>query len=70
MATHSSILACKIPWTEEPVRLHGVHKELDATEQLSPSISEMIPYQHTKAVMDRPEDVPSMIPGSWYHAHV
>ena len=27
MATHSSILACKIPWTEEPGRLvHGVAK--------------------------------------------
>ena len=25
MATHSSILAWKIPWTEEPGRLHTVH---------------------------------------------
>ena len=25
MATHSSILACRIPWTEEPGRLHTVH---------------------------------------------
>ena len=24
MATHSSILAWRIPWTEEPGRLHGV----------------------------------------------
>ena len=24
MATHSSILAWRIPWTEEPVRLHTV----------------------------------------------
>ena len=24
MATHSSILAWKIPWTEEPDRVHGV----------------------------------------------
>ena len=23
MATHSSILACRIPWTEEPGRLHS-----------------------------------------------
>ena len=32
---HSSTLACKIPWTEEPGRrsLWG-HKELDMTEQL------------------------------------
>ena len=31
-ATHSSILAWRIPWT---VIAHGVTKELDATEQLS-----------------------------------
>ena len=35
MATHSSILAWKIPWTEEPGRLHSwVCKESDTTEQL------------------------------------
>ena len=26
MATHSNILAWKIPWTEEPGRLYGVAK--------------------------------------------
>ena len=33
MATHSSILAWKIPWTEEPGRLQsiGLQKELDTT---------------------------------------
>ena len=39
MATHSSIFAWEIPWTEEPARLpldksytaHGVAKELDTT---------------------------------------
>ena len=36
MATHSSILAREIPWTEEAGGLHSVsHKELDMTEQLS-----------------------------------
>ena len=31
-ATHSSILAWKIPWTEEPGRLQSIgHKELDTT---------------------------------------
>ena len=30
MATHSSILAWKIPWTEEPGG--ALHKELDTTE--------------------------------------
>ena len=34
MATHSSILARKIPWTEEPLCPCG-HKESDTTEQLS-----------------------------------
>ena len=36
MATHSSILAWRIPWTEEPGGLQFVgYKELDKTEQLS-----------------------------------
>ena len=34
IATHSSILAGKIPWTEEPGRLQSVgRKELDTTER-------------------------------------
>ena len=34
MATHASILTWRIPWTEEPHRLHSPwgHKELDMTE--------------------------------------
>ena len=38
MATHSSILAWKIPWTEEPGGLcivHGVTKELDIIDHAS-----------------------------------
>ena len=37
MATHSSILAWRIPWTEESGRLYSSwdHKELDTTEQLT-----------------------------------
>ena len=31
IATHASILACRIPRTEEPGRLQG-HKEIDMTE--------------------------------------
>ena len=27
MATHSRILAWRIPWTEEPGRLHAVHED-------------------------------------------
>ena len=34
-ATHSSILAWRIPWTEEPGGLQSMgHKESDTTEQL------------------------------------
>ena len=34
MATHSSILAWRIPWTEEPGVLQSMgHKESDRTEQ-------------------------------------
>ena len=33
IATHSSILAWRIPWTEEPGRLQSMgHKESDTTE--------------------------------------
>ena len=35
LATHSSILAWRIPWTEEPGGLQSKgHKESDTTEQL------------------------------------
>ena len=34
MATYSSILAQRIPWTEEPGRLSWDHEESDTTEQL------------------------------------
>ena len=35
MATHSSILAWGIPWTEEPGGLHSTDRnELDATERV------------------------------------
>ena len=40
MATHSSILAWRIPWTEEPGRLQvWGHKEVDTTKQLTLSLS-------------------------------
>ena len=36
MATNSSILAWRIPWTEEPGGLQSMgHKQLDKTEQLT-----------------------------------
>jgi len=36
MATHSSVLAWRIPWTDEPGGLHS-HKEWDMTERLTVS---------------------------------
>ena len=42
MATHSSILAWKIPWTGEPDRLQSMGlQRLDRTEQLTLSLSEL-----------------------------
>ena len=40
MATRSSILAWRIPWTEEPGRLHSPwgYKETDTTEHLTLSL--------------------------------
>ena len=35
MAPHSSSLAWKIPWTEEPGRLHAVHEVAKSQTQLS-----------------------------------
>ena len=33
MTTHSSVLAWRIPWTEEPARMRSrTHKQLDMTE--------------------------------------
>ena len=43
MATHSSILAWEIPWTEEPGRLQSMgFKELHMTERISTTISYLI----------------------------
>ena len=45
MALHSSILAWRISWTEEPGGLQSVgHKELDTTEQLTHTHA----YTHTR----------------------
>ena len=35
MATHSSILAWRIPWTEEPGKLHTVHRVKKSQARLS-----------------------------------
>ena len=45
MATHSNILAWKIPWTEELGGLHSTgRKELDMTEQLHFSLYTYIEF--------------------------
>ena len=44
MATHSSILAWRIPWTEEPVGLQSMgSKESDTTERLTHTHTPLLP---------------------------
>ena len=40
MATHSSILAWRIPWTEEPGGFQSIGWQRDTTERLSQSLEE------------------------------
>ena len=45
MATHSSILAWRIPWTEKPGGLQSTgYKESDTTERLTLSLRYTLPY--------------------------
>ena len=50
MATHSSILAWRIPWTEEPSRLQSMgSQELNTTERLSINTfhgMDLLPFIH------------------------
>ena len=40
MTTHSSILAWRIPWTDEPGRLHSWdHKEVESETEMSKQLS-------------------------------
>ena len=51
MATHSSILAWRIPWTEEPGGLHSVGpKESDTTEGLTEGSSSFLPKSPKRVV--------------------
>ena len=47
MATYSSILAWRIPWTEEPGRLHTVHVVAKSQIQLSDSHTHIHTHTHT-----------------------
>ena len=42
MATHSSILALEIPWTEEPGRLQSMGSQSDMTWQLNQAHVKML----------------------------
>ena len=54
MATHSSILAWKIPWTEEPRGLQSMGcNELDLTEQLSTCEERQVCVQVTSVQLSR-----------------
>ena len=45
MATHSSILACRIPWTEKPGGLQSMgYRESDTTERLTLLLRYTLPY--------------------------
>ena len=44
MATHSSVLVWRIPWTEEPT-VHGVTKSLTRLEQLSMHARRMVRHK-------------------------
>ena len=54
MATHSSILAWRIPWTEEPgwagATVHGVAKELDTTEVTQHARRELLIQEFSLAI--------------------
>ena len=53
MATPSSILAGRIPWTEEPSGLQSIGKESDTTQQLNTHT-----HTHTHTDNQRGRNVP------------
>ena len=67
MATHSSILAWEIPWTEEPsgLQLMGVPKEWDMTEQLSIAWS-LSRYKSHCAWRRKWQPTPVFLPGKFH----
>ena len=65
MATHSSILAWRIPWTEEPGGLQSMgHKESDTTEATEHIESEHVSTQSCHTLCDPIDCSP---PGSSVH---
>ena len=45
MATHSSILAWEIPWTEEPGQLQSIGSQSNTTQQLRTHACTIIPVE-------------------------
>ena len=68
MATHSSILACRIPWTDEPGRLQSIgSKELDTTEVTWHTAHTRLPGTGTSKdplVTQQCTKIPSILPHS------
>ena len=61
MATHSGILAWRIPWTETPTGLtvHGVSKQSDMTERLNNKLNLLLvrgrmPHQRFQRCTTKP----------------
>ena len=65
MATHSSFLAWKIPWTEEPGGLQPWrHKESDTTEHTCLRI-EKSPVRASGEGLTPPGEMQQCLPGVW-----
>ena len=59
MATHSSTLAWKIPWTEEPGRLHTVH----GVAKIRTGLSDFTFTFHFHALEKKWQPTPVFLPG-------
>ena len=55
MATHSSIITWRIPWTEEPGGLPSDTNESDMTERLTHMCAHAHTHTHTHTVKSTPE---------------
>ena len=63
MATHSSILAWRIPWTEEPGRLTSGHKESDTIEviyHIHPHKKKTLPCKDPRSYLVQIERSPKL----------
>ena len=74
MATHSSFLACKIPWTEKPGRLQSMEWQKSWTQLGMPWCTHMHTHTHThrrarKTLQDGNAEIESVMPDlpCFYH---